>query len=89
MQRRSRFTLTNNLMPINDLLHAVVIAGALILSTLGMADELFNLRSERVLAVTAYALAVAGVTYASVLAQATRAAVREALRRRRLELATI
>ncbi len=89
MQRRSRFTLTNNLMPINDLLHAVVIAGALILSTLGLADELFNLRSERVLAVTAYALAVAGVTYASVLAQATRAAVREALRRRRLELATI
>ena len=89
MQRRSRFTLTNNLMPINDLLHAVVIAGALILSTLGLADELFNLRSERVLAVTAYALAVAGVTYASVLAQATRAAVKEALTRRRLELATI
>lgn len=89
MKRRSRFTLTHNLMPINDLLHAVVIAGALILSALGLADELFSLRSERVLAVTAYALAVAALTYASVLAQPSLAAVREALRRRRRELATI
>ena len=58
MKRNSRFTFTHDL-AINDLLHAVVIAGALILSTLGLADELFSVRSERVLAVTAYALAVA------------------------------
>ena len=74
---------------INDLMHAVVIAGALVLSVLGLADELFNLRSERVLAATVYALAVASVTYAAVLAQPSIAAVRAALRRRRRELATI
>ncbi len=54
---------------INDLLHAVVIAGAFVLQPLGLADELFNLRSERVLALAAYALAVASITYAAVLAQ--------------------
>ena len=72
---------------INDLMHAVVIAGALVLSVLGLADELFSLRSERVLAAVVYTLAVASVTYAAVLAQPSVAAVRAALMRRRTELA--
>ena len=74
---------------INDLMHAVVIVGALVLSALGLADELFNVRSERVLAATIYALAVASVTYAAVLAQPSVAAVRAVLRRRHRKLATI
>ena len=80
---------TGSFTTINDLMHAVVIAGAFVLSALGLADELFNLRSERVLAATVYALAVASVTYAAVLAQPTVAAVRRALLRRRKELVTI
>ena len=83
MKHRRGFT------TINDLMHAVVIAGALVLSALGLADELFNLRSERVLAVAVYAIAVASVTYAAVLAQPSLAAARAALVRRRAELATI
>ena len=74
---------------INDLMYAVVIGGALVLSALGLADELFNLRSERILAATFYSLAVASVTYAVVLAQPSISAVRAALRRRRRKLATI
>ena len=76
MKRWSRFT------TINDLMYAVVVGGALVLSVLGLADELFNLRSERILAATFYALAVASITYAVVLAQPSIAAVRAALRRR-------
>ena len=87
MQRTSPFTPTNDLMPINDLLHAVVIGGALMLSLLGLADELFSLRTERVFALAAYSVAVAFITYATVLAQPSLAAVRAALRRRRAELA--
>ena len=87
MKRRSRFTLTNNLMPINDLLHAVVIGAALVLSVLGLADELFSLRTERVFAVAAYSIAVVSVTYAAVLAQPSVAAVKAALRRRRAQIA--
>ena len=55
-------------------MYAVVVGGALVLSVLGLADELFSLRSERILAVTLYALAVASVTYAVVLAQPSIAA---------------
>lgn len=77
MKRWSSFT------TINDLMYAVVVGGALVLSALGLADELFNLRSERILAATFYALAVASITYAVVLAQPSIAAVRAALRRRR------
>ena len=64
-------------------MYAVVIASAFVLSALGLADELFNLRSERVLAATVYALAAASVTYAAVLAQPSISAARAALRRRR------
>ena len=74
---------------INDLMYAVVVGGALVLSALGLADELFNLRSERILAATFYALAVASVTYAVVLAQPSIAAVRAALMRRRAGRAAI
>ena len=77
MKRWSRFT------TINDLMYAVVVGGALVLSVLGLADELFSLRSERILAVTIYALAVASVTYAVVLAQPSIAAARAALMRHR------
>ena len=83
MKRWSRFT------TINDLMYAVVIGGALVLSALGLADELFSLRTERVLAVTAYAFALASVTYAAVLAQPSIAAARAALRRRRAGRAAI
>lgn len=83
MKQRSSFT------TINDLMHAVVIAGALVLSVFGLADELFSVRSERVLAATVYAVAVASITYAVVLAQPSVAAVRAALAERRKELATI
>ena len=82
MNRRSFTT-------INDLMYAAVVVGALVFSALGLADELFNLRSERILAATFYALAVASVTYAVVLAQPSIAAVRAALRRRRRQLAAI
>lgn len=51
-------------------MHAVVISGALALSVFGLTDELLSLRSERVLAATVYAMAVASVTYAAVLAAA-------------------
>ena len=78
-----------NFITINDVMYAAVVVGALVLSALGLADELFNLRSERILAATFYALAVASVTYATVLAQPSIAAVRAALRRRRRQLATI
>jgi uncharacterized membrane protein len=74
---------------INDLMHAVVIAGALVLSVFGLADELLSVRSERVLAATVYAMAVASVTYAAVLAQPSVASVRAALMQRRKELAAI
>ena len=37
-------------------MYAVVIGGALVLSALGLADELFNLRSERILAATFYCI---------------------------------
>jgi hypothetical protein len=83
MKHWSRFT------TINDLMYAAVVFGALVLSALGLADELFNLRSERILAATVYALAVASVTYAAVLAQPSIAAVRASLRRRRRKLAAI
>ena len=83
MKRWNRFT------TINDLMYAVVIGGALVLSVLGLADELFSLRSERILAVTLYALAVASVTYAAVLAQPSIAAARAALMRRRAKRAAI
>ena len=49
MKRWNRFT------TINDLMYAIVVGGALVLSALGLADELFNLRSERILAATVYA----------------------------------
>ena len=88
MKRTSQFTPTSDLVPINDLLHAVVIGGALVLSLLGLADELFSLRTEHVFALAVYSLAVASITYATVLAQPSLAAVREALRRRRAELST-
>lgn len=83
MKRWSRVT------TINDLMYAVVVGGALVLSALGLADELIGLRSERILAVTLYALAVASVTYAAVLAQPSIAAARAALRRRRAGRAAI
>ncbi len=82
MNRRSFAT-------INDLMYGIVIVSALVFSALGLADELFNLRSERILAATFYALAVAAVTYAVVLSQPSIAAVRAALRRRRRKLAAI
>ena len=82
MNRRSFTT-------INDLMYGIVIVGALVFSALGLADELFNLRSERILAATFYALAVASITYAVVLAQPSIAAVRASLRRRRRKLAAI
>ena len=72
---------------INDLMHAVVIGAALVLSVLGLADELYSLRSERVLALAAYTLGVAAITCAAVLAQPSVAVVRAALRRRRAEFA--
>ncbi|MEO8187825.1 MAG: hypothetical protein ABI580_10730 [Burkholderiaceae bacterium] len=56
MKRWSRFT------TINDLMYAVVVGGAFVLSALGLADELLSLRSERIFAVTLYALAVVSVT---------------------------
>ena len=72
----------------NDFMHAVVIGGALVLTTLGVSDELFGFGSEEVLAVTTYAIGVASVAYAATLAQPSVAAVRAALRRRRAGLAT-
>ncbi|HVE88451.1 MAG TPA: hypothetical protein VNA44_02020 [Burkholderiaceae bacterium] len=88
MKRTSQFTPTHDLMPINDLLHAAVMGGALMISLLGLADELFSLRTERVFALAAYFAVVASITCATVLAQPSLAAVRAAMRRRRAELAT-
>ncbi len=74
-------------MPINDLLHAVVMGAALMISLLGLADELFSLRTERVFALAAYSVVAAAITYATVLAQPSLAAIRAAMRRRPAELA--
>jgi uncharacterized membrane protein required for colicin V production len=68
---------------INDLLHAIVVVGALAATAYGLSDELFDFRSEHMAAMVAYALAVGGVTYAAVLARPSVAAVRAALMRRR------
>ena len=87
MKRTSQFTPAHDLMPINDLLHAAVMGGALILSLLGLADELFSLRTERVFAMGAYFAVVAFIIYAMVRAQPSLAAVRAAMRRRHAELA--
>lgn len=78
----------SRLAKMNDFMHAVVIGGALVLTTLGVSDELFGFGSEEVLAVTTYAIGVASVAYAATLAQPSVAAVRAALRRRRAGLAT-
>jgi hypothetical protein len=87
MKRTRRFVPAHDLMPINDLLHAAVMGGALIISLLGLADELFSLRTERVFALAAYFAVVASITYATVRAQPSLAAVRAAMRRRHAELA--
>ena len=71
---------------INDLLHAIVVVGAFGVTAYGLSDELFDFRSEHVIAFVAYALAVGAVTYAAVLARPSVAAVRRALMRRRLQL---
>ncbi len=72
----------------NDFMHAVVIGAALILTALGLSDELFGFSGGEVLAAAAYAIGVASVAYAAALAQPSVAAVRAALNRRRAGLAT-
>lgn len=74
---------------INDLMHAVVISGALVVTALGLSDELFSFRGEDVLAVAASAIAGASLAYAAMLAQPSHAAVKAALMDRRADLASI
>ncbi len=83
MQHRSTFA------TINDVLHAVVISGALAVTALGLSEELFAVRVEDVLAVAAAAIAGASVAYAAMLAQTSRAAAKATLIRRRGNPATI
>ena len=78
----------SRLAKINDFMHAVVVGGALLVTALGVADELFAFGSGEVLAAAAYAIGVTSVAYAAALAQPSVAAVRAALNRRRAGLAT-
>ena len=78
----------SRLAKVNDFMHAVVIGGALVLTALGVFDELFGFGSGEVLAAAAYAIAVASVAYAAALAQPSVAKVKAALHSRRAGVAT-
>jgi hypothetical protein len=75
----------NSFLTINDLLHAVVVFGVCAVSAYGFSDELFDFGDLHLIAVVAYALAVAVVTCGVLLAQPSLAAIRGALVRRRLQ----
>lgn len=61
--------LKNSLATINDLMHAVVISGALAVSAIGLADELFSSPGEGALAVVAAAVTGASLAYAATVSQ--------------------
>jgi len=83
MERKS------SLATLNDFMHAVVVSGALVVTVLGLSDELFGFRGEDVRAVVASAVTGASLAYAATLSQPSQAAVKAALVCRRADLETI
>jgi hypothetical protein len=79
----------SSLARINDLMHAVVISGALAVSALGLSDELFSSRGDGALAVVASAVTGASLAYAATVSQPSQEAVKSAPVCRRTDLETI
>lgn len=64
----------SSLATLNDLMHAIVISGALAVSAVGLSDELFSSRGDGVLAVVASAVTGASLAYAALVSQPSQAA---------------
>lgn len=65
----------SSLATVNDLMHAIVISGALAVSAVGLSDELLSFRGEGVLAVVASAVTGASLAYAATVSQPSPAAL--------------
>ena len=81
--------LKGSLATINDLMHAVVISGALAVTALGLSEELFSSRGEGALAVVASAVTGASLAYAATVSQPSQEAMKSALVCGRGDLETI
>ncbi|MDQ3447496.1 MAG: hypothetical protein M3496_15305 [Pseudomonadota bacterium] len=79
----------SSLATLNDFMHAVVVSGALLVTALGLFDELFSFRGDDVLAVVASAVTGASLAYAATLSQPSQTAMKAALVCRRADLETI